>query len=51
MPDSIAANLSFGKRSNTPDEQRAKILGLNAVRMFNFDPDLLLKYRSAAAAN
>ena len=33
------------------DEQRAKILGLNAVRMFNFDPDLLLKYRSAAAAN
>ena len=30
------------------DDQRAKILGLNAVRMFNFDAARLLKYRERA---
>ena len=30
------------------DEQRAKILGLNAARMWKFDIDKLMKYRQAA---
>jgi predicted TIM-barrel fold metal-dependent hydrolase len=33
------------------DEARAKILGLNAARMFKFDADLLLKRRKAAGAS
>jgi hypothetical protein len=31
------------------EDQRAKILGLNAARMFKFDVDLLLKRRAATA--
>jgi hypothetical protein len=31
------------------DDQRARILGLNAARMFKFDVDLLLKRRDARA--
>jgi predicted TIM-barrel fold metal-dependent hydrolase len=30
------------------DEQRAKILGLNAARMFNFDVDALMRRRDSA---
>jgi len=30
------------------DDQRAKILGLNAARIFKFDVDLLLKRRQAS---
>jgi hypothetical protein len=33
------------------DEARAKILGLNAAKMFKFDVDLLLSRRKAAGAS
>jgi hypothetical protein len=32
------------------DEERAKVLGLNSARFFNFDIDRLLRYREEAAA-
>ena len=33
------------------EESRAKILGLNAARLFKFDIDALLRYRTSAIAN
>jgi hypothetical protein len=32
------------------DDQRTRILGMNAARFFDFDVDRLLAYRSAATA-
>jgi hypothetical protein len=33
------------------EDERAKILGLNAVRMFNFDIARLMEYRKAPSGN
>ena len=36
--------------SRLSDEERAKVLGLNAARFFGFDVEALIAHRNAAAA-